>query len=89
MPKRIGIYAIPPTTYQVFVSTFKQLAALKAEVITGLVEVAPALLIVTPDPCTMEQVPTDPVLIMFMTEPVVKATELFGGIVIVVVPVLL
>ena len=62
-------------------------AALKAVVITGLVLVTPALLIVTPDPSTIEQVPVAPVLIIFITEPVVKATELSGGIVMVVVPV--
>lgn len=62
-------------------------AALKAPVITGFVEVTPALLIVTPDPCTIEHVPVAPVLIIFMMDPVVKATELLGGIVIVVVPV--
>ena len=62
-------------------------AALNAVVITGLVLVTPALLIVTPDPCTIEQVPVAPVLIIFITEPVVKATELDGGIVMVVVPV--
>jgi hypothetical protein len=32
-------------------------------------------------------VPVDPILIRFMTDPVVMATELLGGIVTVVVPV--
>lgn len=80
---------MPPITYQLFVSTLIQDAALKAVVIIGFVEVAPALLIVTPEPCTIEQVPLAPVFIIFIIEPVVKATELFGGMVIVVVPVLL
>jgi hypothetical protein len=63
-------------------------AALNAAVIVGLVETAPALAIVTPDPWTMLQVPLAPIFIMFITEPVVKATELLGGMVIVVALVL-
>jgi hypothetical protein len=63
-------------------------AALNADVMVGLVETAPALAIVTPEPCTMLQVPLAPILIMLMIEPVVKATELLGGMVIVVALVL-
>lgn len=41
---------MPPTTYQVSEATLSKLAALYCPVMTGLVDVAPALAIVTPDP---------------------------------------
>ncbi len=63
-------------------------AAPAVAVITGLVAVAPALEIVTPDPCTIETVPVAPVFRMFTIAPVVKATLDELGMVIVVVPVL-
>jgi len=52
-----------------------------------LVDVAPVDAIVTPAPCVTDMVPVDPILIKFMTDPVVIATELLGGMVTVVVPV--
>jgi hypothetical protein len=64
-----------------------QEAAPKVLVIVGFVDVTPLEAIVTPAPCVMLIVPVDPILIRFITEPVVIATELLGGIVIVVVPV--
>jgi len=78
---------MPPTTIQELVSIFMQEAALNAEVMTGFVEVAPALEIVTPAPCVIESVPVAPVLTIFTTLPVVIATLLFGGMVMVTVPV--
>ena len=74
--------------YQLLLPTLIQDAALKAAVIVGLVETAPALAIVTPDPWTIEHVPDAPILIILITDPVVKATELSGGIVMVVALVL-
>ncbi len=56
-------------------------------VIVGLVDVVPVEAIVTPDPCTIDTVPAAPILIIFITDPVVIATSVNGGIVIVVVPV--
>ncbi len=53
----------------------------------GLVEIAALDAIVTPAPCTILTVPADPILIKLITDPVVIATELSGGIVTVVVPV--
>ena len=88
IPSINPIYDMPPTTYQLFVPTLMQDAALKAVVMVGLVDTAPALAIVTPEPCTTVQVPLAPILIIFMTDPLVKATELSGGIVIVVALVL-
>jgi len=79
---------MPPTTYQLSAPTLIHDAALNAAVIVGLVDTAPALAIVTPAPCTTLQVPEAPIFIIFITDPVVKATELLGGIVIVVALVL-
>jgi hypothetical protein len=51
------------------------------------VDTAPLEESVTPDPWTIDIVPPDPILITFTTLPVVIATVLKGGMVIVVVPV--
>jgi hypothetical protein len=69
------------------VSTLIHDAAPKVFVMVGLVEIAALDAIVTPAPCTILIVPAAPILMRFITDPVVIATELFGGIVIVVVPV--
>ena len=60
-------------------------AAPAVTVMTGFVAVAPALEIVTPEPCTTETVPVAPVFKMLMIAPVVKATLDELGIVMVVV----
>lgn len=78
---------MPPTTVKLSPPVLIIDAARLAVVITGFVEVAPALEIVTPDPCTIESVPVAPVLRMLIMAPVVKATLDELGMVIVVVPV--
>jgi hypothetical protein len=56
-------------------------------VIVGLVDTVPVDAIVTPAPCVILTVPVEPILIKFITDPVVIATLENGGMVIVVVPV--
>jgi hypothetical protein len=66
-----------------------QLAAEKAARNVGAVAVAPVLDIVTPEPCVIVVVPLAPIFITLIIDPTGNATELSGGIVIVVALVLL